>query len=515
MEAVIAAVRAAPRIEVREGVPRCAACCTTRAGRVRGVLARDASGALVEIVAPATRAGDRRPRRPLCRDHHPGERARRGPGPGGAGRRGDRRPRVRAVPPHRHRHRPRPRAAGHRGAARRRRECWSNADGAPFMAALPPAAELAPRDVVARAIHAERRGRARRLPRRPRGGRRALPATSSRPCSPPAWPRASIRAVQPIPVAPAAHYHMGGIATDARGPHHPGRPLRRRRVRLDRRARRQPPGLQLAAGSRRLRRPRAGRGRRRRRRSGDAPPAGRRPRPTCRTRRLQTLRRAMSRDAGVVRDAAGLTRPARPRSTRWRRAHGRGACRWSPRGWSRQAALARRESRGGHFRADYPRASAPPVRTFVHARRGRASAVAARLIAADDRAPARPADRARRARRPGRGPRPRRRRHRPGLHPDADARLRAVLRRPQAGRDRRASPAPAWPSPRSTRTPTFEPLVGRRRGRRGRRRAGPRRGQRPRPALGRAHGAEPAGPALRRRHPDPRLRRRRGRHGRA
>ena len=29
--------------------------------------------------------------------------------------------------------------------------------------------------------------------------------------------RASIRRAQPIPVAPAAHYHMGGIATDVHG----------------------------------------------------------------------------------------------------------------------------------------------------------------------------------------------------------------------------------------------------------------------------------------------------------
>ena len=70
-----------------------------------------------------------------------------------------------------------------------------------------------------------RRGRAHRrrpprLPRCPRGaGRRASRAhfpgiarAAGRP--------ASIRAIQPIPVRPAAHYHMGGIAVDGDGPQH-------------------------------------------------------------------------------------------------------------------------------------------------------------------------------------------------------------------------------------------------------------------------------------------------------
>ena len=92
-----------------------------------------------------------------------------------------------------------------------------DADGEPFMARYHPAAELAPRDVVARAIDAERARRPRRLPRRPRGGRRRTSRRSFPPCSPPAWPPASTRASQPIPVAPAAHYHMGGVATDVGG----------------------------------------------------------------------------------------------------------------------------------------------------------------------------------------------------------------------------------------------------------------------------------------------------------
>ena len=58
---------------------------------------------------------------------------------------------------------------------------------------------------------------------------------------------------QPIPIAPAEHYHMGGVWTDARGRTSLARPVGRRRSRLDRRAWRQSPGLELAARSRGLR----------------------------------------------------------------------------------------------------------------------------------------------------------------------------------------------------------------------------------------------------------------------
>ncbi len=88
--------------------------------------------------------------------------------------------------------------------------------GERFMAET-PGAELAPRDVVARAIWRKRaRGRAR-LPRRARGDRRAVRCALSRSSRRPAAPAASIRAREPIPVRPAQHYHMGGIAVDAEG----------------------------------------------------------------------------------------------------------------------------------------------------------------------------------------------------------------------------------------------------------------------------------------------------------
>ncbi len=190
--------------------------------------------------------------------------------------------------------------------------------------------ELAPRDVVARAIC--ERGTAlldlRRIDRRRFPG--LMLALAEMGYDP---------AREPIPVAPAAHYTMGGIVTDLHG-------------------RTGVPGLYAAGecactgvhGANRLasnslleclvfgRRaalaalaepdlPRRARAR------GTAAPEPAEP-------VTPELRQAMWRQAGLVRDAAGLERLAR-----------------SPHLLARlvaRAALARRESRGSHFRADYP-----------------------------------------------------------------------------------------------------------------------------------------------------------------
>ncbi|MBN2112977.1 MAG: L-aspartate oxidase [Acidimicrobiia bacterium] len=89
-------------------------------------------------------------------------------------------------------------------------------DGRRFMVEVHPDAELAPRDVVARAIWARLQA----------GGRVFLDATAAVGASfPERFPTVFSLCLedgidpqtQPVPVAPAAHYHMGGVATDLEG----------------------------------------------------------------------------------------------------------------------------------------------------------------------------------------------------------------------------------------------------------------------------------------------------------
>lgn len=91
-----------------------------------------------------------------------------------------------------------------------------NDRGERFMQAQHPLAELAPRDVVARGVFAEiAAGRGAFL-----DARRALGARFAEkfPTVHASCIAAGIDpARQPIPVAPAAHYHMGGVAVDAHG----------------------------------------------------------------------------------------------------------------------------------------------------------------------------------------------------------------------------------------------------------------------------------------------------------
>ena len=90
-----------------------------------------------------------------------------------------------------------------------------NRAGERFMLRVHAEAELAPRDVVARAVFAELqagRGAFLDAAQGDRQFRRALPRRRGHAVTP-----ASIRRASLIPVAPAAHYHMGGVATDANG----------------------------------------------------------------------------------------------------------------------------------------------------------------------------------------------------------------------------------------------------------------------------------------------------------
>ncbi|MBI1238343.1 MAG: L-aspartate oxidase [Alphaproteobacteria bacterium] len=91
-----------------------------------------------------------------------------------------------------------------------------NKAGERFMLAVHPDAELAPRDVVARAIHREiAAGRGAFLDARQAVGARfpeMFPTVFATCIDAGLDPRTSL-----IPVAPAAHYHMGGIAVDRDG----------------------------------------------------------------------------------------------------------------------------------------------------------------------------------------------------------------------------------------------------------------------------------------------------------
>jgi L-aspartate oxidase len=91
-----------------------------------------------------------------------------------------------------------------------------NGKGERFMVARHPAAELAPRDIVARGVFAEiAAGRGAFLDARAALGSRfadKFPTVYASCIDGGLDP-----STQPIPIAPAAHYHMGGIAVDTRG----------------------------------------------------------------------------------------------------------------------------------------------------------------------------------------------------------------------------------------------------------------------------------------------------------
>lgn len=234
-----------------------------------------------------------------------------------------------------------------------------NDAGEAFMGRYHPAAELAPRDVVARAIHAQREaGFGAFLDATKAVGARFpedFPAVFAACLSGGVDPR-----IQPIPVAPACHYHMGGVATDADGA-----------TSL--------PGLFAAGevastgvhGANRLASNSLLEAAVFGARAGKAAAAFNDPKtsplpvqplPDLPPLALQRLRQAMGRYAGVMRDAAGLAK-LNAEIDALKAQYGTGPV-LATAALVAQCALERRESRGAHFRTDFPSPEAP-ARTFT------------------------------------------------------------------------------------------------------------------------------------------------------
>jgi L-aspartate oxidase len=357
MEAVVAKAIASPHIEIRTGV-RVLALLQDKAGRVRGVLA-DQDGERIEIVAAATILATGGVGGLYSVTTNPREL--RGEGLALAALAG-----ARIADPEFVQFHPTAIDVGldpaplASEALRGHGARLIDGEGQAFMAAYHPMADLAPRDVVARALHRQK----------VEGGGAYLDARAAVGAAfPDEFPVAFAACMaagvdprnQPIPVTPAAHYHMGGIASDVDG-------------------RTTTPGLfavgECAAtglhGANRL----ASNSLLEAAVCGDL--AGRAAReepdptteplpayasPTLPQSAMATLRQAMARDAGVLRDREGLTRLIGVIDG-LEAAHGRALPLVAAR-LIAAAALARKESRGGHFRNDFPCMASPARRTLI------------------------------------------------------------------------------------------------------------------------------------------------------
>lgn len=235
-----------------------------------------------------------------------------------------------------------------------------NKDGTPFMRHYHELGDLAPRDVVARAVAIESAGS---------GGAyldctKAIGATFAKhfPTVFASCMASGIDpAIMPIPVTPAAHYHMGGIVTDvwgkttleglsaigecaSTGVHGANRLASNSLLEAVVFANRVADRLRFASASGKA--------------GGSFVPS-----PKLGSDDRQTLRNAMTRYAGVVRHATGLTQllaTCDELSTRSGETNELVTARLLV-----TCALAREESRGGHFRTDFPLTNGVGKRSFA------------------------------------------------------------------------------------------------------------------------------------------------------
>jgi L-aspartate oxidase len=261
-----------------------------------------------------------------------------------------------------------------------------NRAGERFMRRIHPQAELAPRDIVARGVFAElQAGRGAFLDARDAIGAafaERFPGVTEYCRSAGIHP-----ARDPIPVAPAAHYHMGGVWTDACG-----------RTSLDglwaagevastgaHGANRLASNslLEAAVYAARIAEDIAGLAPSTRKQLALA--AREAPNPiTVDSTAERQLRRVMSRHVGVIRSAEGLRQALSDIARIERAAHAPGLRNMATAALLvTAAALRREESRGGHFRSDFPKPDPGQAkRTFL-------TLDDARSIAASVRTPAR------------------------------------------------------------------------------------------------------------------------------
>ncbi|TPW04795.1 MAG: L-aspartate oxidase [Alphaproteobacteria bacterium] len=233
-------------------------------------------------------------------------------------------------------------------------------DGRRFMADYDPQGDLAARDIVARAIHSEiSAGRGAFLDARTAVGAHfpeMFPTVFAACMSAGVDPR-----TMPIPVAPAAHYHMGGVATDlwgktsaenlsavgecaSTGAHGANRLASNSLLEAVVFARRIAERLREDA-------------------SAPARATCAAVTPTAPADLVETLRKRMSAHAGVVREEVGLSETAA-----WIAANIAAYGPANPLVAAQlivNAALQRHESRGGHYRQDFPALAPEAMRTFI------------------------------------------------------------------------------------------------------------------------------------------------------